>query len=188
MLTRLSVSVSASASVCVSESVPESVSSYVSGVGTLFYAVALTRSLPTTNFSVSCFSCIRPEYQRMPPRAREIELTHIPHKLYWCVWPQVYAIMATDLFREHSDYFQDFGASLFTLFQIATGDSWASDVARGLMTTYRQDVDAQVSVQVCSCVFLHGRLSLSLSHTHTHSLSLSLSRARARMCLRVHVR
>ena len=35
----------------------------------------------------------------------------------------VYAIVATDLFKSHDDYFLDFGSSLFTLFQIATGDS-----------------------------------------------------------------
>ena len=58
----------------------------------------------------------------------------------------IYAVLATELFRPRGDYdteqsrmFLSFTHSLFTLFQLATGDGWASDVTRGLMS--REDVD-----------------------------------------------
>ncbi|MBB4680206.1 voltage-gated sodium channel [Crossiella cryophila] len=45
----------------------------------------------------------------------------------------VSAVMATKLFREVSpEYFADLGDSLFTLFQVMTGEAW-SEVARGVM-------------------------------------------------------
>ena len=48
----------------------------------------------------------------------------------------VYAVVATDLFRNESELFADFTKSLFTLFQIASGGSWASTVARNVMENY----------------------------------------------------
>lgn len=45
----------------------------------------------------------------------------------------IYAIIATDLFKERSpEFFGSFSASAFTMFQCATGDSWASVVTREL--------------------------------------------------------
>jgi hypothetical protein len=41
----------------------------------------------------------------------------------------VFSILATHLFRERSVFFNTFAASLFTMFQVLTGD-WASSVAR----------------------------------------------------------
>ena len=46
----------------------------------------------------------------------------------------IYAVIATDLFYMVDPAFSSFSASLFTLFQVATGDSWASAVSRGLMS------------------------------------------------------
>ena len=48
----------------------------------------------------------------------------------------VYAIVATGLFSEKGpDHFGKFQLSLFTMFQILSGDSWASDIVRGLYST-----------------------------------------------------
>ena len=42
----------------------------------------------------------------------------------------IYAILATDFFAsDQPEYFGSFALSLFTLFQMATGDSWSSQVA-----------------------------------------------------------
>jgi voltage-gated sodium channel len=65
----------------------------------------------------------------------------------------VYAIVATDLFKSHDDYFLDFGSSLFTLFQIATGDSWASNVARDLMR-YQQDAGREAAATWVALIFV----------------------------------
>ena len=47
----------------------------------------------------------------------------------------IYAVMATSFFSAMDpDHFGYFSKSIFTLFQIATGDSWASVVTRGLMS------------------------------------------------------
>ena len=48
----------------------------------------------------------------------------------------LYAVVAADLFGPQSDLFVDFVSSMFTLFQVATGDSWASMVARTLMAEH----------------------------------------------------
>ena len=41
----------------------------------------------------------------------------------------IYAILATDFFAsDQPEYFGSFALSLFTLFQMATGDSWSSQV------------------------------------------------------------
>jgi voltage-gated sodium channel len=43
----------------------------------------------------------------------------------------IFATLGTHLFRSRSiKYFGSFSTSLFTMFQVLTGDSWASDVAR----------------------------------------------------------
>ena len=45
----------------------------------------------------------------------------------------IYAILGTNFFRHRApEYFGNFQASLFTMFQVLMGDSWASGVARGL--------------------------------------------------------
>ncbi|EKX41331.1 hypothetical protein GUITHDRAFT_112542 [Guillardia theta CCMP2712] len=47
----------------------------------------------------------------------------------------IFAIMATDFFGDlNEEFFGSFFKSLFTLFQMATGDSWASAVTRSLYT------------------------------------------------------
>lgn len=52
----------------------------------------------------------------------------------------VYATLATHLFRHRSpEYFRDFLTSLFTMFQVVSGDSWASDVARSLFQKGQTD-------------------------------------------------
>ena len=48
----------------------------------------------------------------------------------------MYSVVATDLFRNKSVYFETFAASTFTLFQIATGDAWSSTVARELLREF----------------------------------------------------
>ena len=45
----------------------------------------------------------------------------------------IYAVVATDLFSVDADNFGNFFRSLYTLFQVASGDSWSSVVTRGLM-------------------------------------------------------
>ena len=46
----------------------------------------------------------------------------------------VYAVVATDLFGDHDPvHFANFFESLFSLFQMATGDSWGSVITRGLL-------------------------------------------------------
>ena len=53
----------------------------------------------------------------------------------------LYAVLSTDLFGGID--FENFGSfmrSLFSLFQIATGDSWASVIVRGVMTQYEPDM------------------------------------------------
>ena len=45
----------------------------------------------------------------------------------------IYGVLGTHLFREQSPvFFGSFGASLFTMWQVVTGDSWASVVTRSL--------------------------------------------------------
>ena len=45
----------------------------------------------------------------------------------------IYAILGTSFFRTRApEYFADFFTSLFTMFQVLSGDSWASAVSRGL--------------------------------------------------------
>ena len=47
----------------------------------------------------------------------------------------IYAVLGTYFFRERQPaYFADFLTSLFTMFQVLTGDSWASSVSRGMFT------------------------------------------------------
>ena len=42
----------------------------------------------------------------------------------------MYSILATDFFSaEAAEFFGSFSLSLFTMFQMATGDSWSSQVA-----------------------------------------------------------
>ena len=70
----------------------------------------------------------------------------------------VYAVVATDLYRESDPvHFANFSESLFSLFQMATGDSWGSIITRGLMTDERGDRERErerecVCVCVCVCV------------------------------------
>lgn len=48
----------------------------------------------------------------------------------------VYAILGTNLFHADSpEYFATFHTSLFTMFQVLSGDSWASGVARSIFAT-----------------------------------------------------
>jgi voltage-gated sodium channel len=47
----------------------------------------------------------------------------------------LYAILATSFFNDRSpEYFANFSTSLFTMFQILSGDSWASGISRSLFS------------------------------------------------------
>jgi len=98
----------------------------------------------------------------------------------------VYAIVATGLFAHLSpEFFGRFQHSLFTFFQILSGDSWASTVVRSLFQ-HEEVLEAENPLQyqamvsfffvsyylICGLVFLS--LSLSLSLSLALSLSLSL--------------
>ena len=48
----------------------------------------------------------------------------------------MYAIVATDLFRSKSRFFENFGQSVYTLFQVATMDAWSSIVTRELLEEF----------------------------------------------------
>jgi len=51
----------------------------------------------------------------------------------------VYAILGTQFFKSaNPEYFSDFQTSLFTMFQILLGDSWASGVARSIFSEVRR--------------------------------------------------
>lgn len=68
----------------------------------------------------------------------------------------VYAVVATDLFHTKSEYFVDFMSSMFTLFQMATGDSWSSVITRGLLTEYQGSVKGSVVLFFVSYVLVVG--------------------------------
>jgi voltage-gated sodium channel len=49
----------------------------------------------------------------------------------------VFAVIGTNLFRAESpEFFGNIGRSMFTLFQVMTGESWASGIARPIMETH----------------------------------------------------
>ncbi|MGB1600812.1 MAG: ion transporter, partial [Promethearchaeia archaeon] len=49
----------------------------------------------------------------------------------------VYGVLGTNFFREmEPEYFENFLTSLFTMFQVLTGDSWASAVSRTLFINH----------------------------------------------------
>eukprot|EP00961_Rhodomonas_salina_P179873 2427584-Rhodomonas_salina.1 len=55
----------------------------------------------------------------------------------------IYAVLATEIFRfKDGEMFGSFLRSLFTMFQISTGDGWASIVARSI----RNEDGTQVGV------------------------------------------
>ena len=60
--------------------------------------------------------------------------SHRVHALTRCCHAD--AVVATDLFRDRSEFFFDFSQSLYSLFQIATGDAWSSQIVRPLMDEY----------------------------------------------------
>ena len=89
----------------------------------------------------------------------------------------VYGVVGTHVFHERSEeYFGRFDRALFTMFQVLTGDSWASAVSRGLFD------DGKCAHRV-HCVRVCARLTwlmliyyttslLSIrtrAHTHTHT-------------------
>ena len=70
----------------------------------------------------------------------------------------LYAVLCTDLFGQ-IDYenFGTFSRSLFSLFQVATGDSWSSVIARGLMDSYESTTStALVALFFVSYVLIVG--------------------------------
>ena len=76
----------------------------------------------------------------------------------------LYAIIATEVFNFDSHNFGTFGRSLFSLFQMATGDSWASSITRGLMLM--PQVSSALS-SACSTTSPPSRTLLArLLHTH----------------------
>ena len=45
----------------------------------------------------------------------------------------IYAILAVSFYKDrNAEFFGTFSRALFTLFQVCTGDGWASDIARPL--------------------------------------------------------
>ena len=48
----------------------------------------------------------------------------------------IYAVVATDLFRDKSEFFSDFTHSIYSLFQIGTGDAWNSGIVRPLLDQF----------------------------------------------------
>ena len=116
----------------------------------------------------------------------------------------VYAVLATEFFAsQDSVNFGTFALSLYTLFQVASGDSWSSVISRGLMAI--QSTPASTSLVACffvSYVLIVGVVlmnivvavgcldahSLTLTHTHRkterererHTHTNAHARARAR--------
>ena len=65
--------------------------------------------------------------------------------LVTCIW----AILGTQLFHKANDVeFGAFGDALFTMFQVVTGDSWASGVARPLFDSYSGVEDGRIDLLV----------------------------------------
>jgi len=58
----------------------------------------------------------------------------------------MYAVLGTNFFRERApEYFRDFLTSLFTMFQVLTGDSWASQISRNMFRS--ADAEAAESAE-----------------------------------------
>uniref|UniRef100_A0A7S4ULU8 PH domain-containing protein n=2 Tax=Guillardia theta TaxID=55529 RepID=A0A7S4ULU8_GUITH len=51
----------------------------------------------------------------------------------------IYAILAVDIYQNRDKRFENLHESLFTMYQVSTGDSWASDIARSLFYVCMQD-------------------------------------------------
>ena len=67
----------------------------------------------------------------------------------------VYAVIGTHLFKTRSEeYFGNFGRSLFTMFQVLTGDSWASGVSRSLFQD--DQFEAKVAIFFISYILVAG--------------------------------
>ena len=67
----------------------------------------------------------------------------------------VYAVIGTHLFKERSkEYFGNFSRALFTMFQVLTGDSWASGVSRSLFQD--DQFEAKVAIFFISYILVAG--------------------------------
>ena len=113
----------------------------------------------------------------------------------------VYAVVATDLYREADPvHFANFSESLFSLFQMATGDSWGSIITRGLMTDERGDrlcVCVCVCLCVCVCarageyVCTHMRTRIQQKYHRSHAVVntwCAFAHARARVHTNIHIK
>ena len=79
------------------------------------------------------------------------------------LFTSMYAVVATDLFHEYSDeFFGTFGASLFTLFQVATGDAWSSIVTRTLLVEFESFQRGWVVLFFVSYVLLVGLVLMNI--------------------------
>lgn len=69
----------------------------------------------------------------------------------------IYAILGVEFFagiHPDRDYFKNFSAAFFTLFQVMTGDSWAENVARPIIDQYPQAAIYFVSYILISAIVL----------------------------------
>jgi len=112
---------------------------------------------------VSCFDAIQSRGAGLSvggARGRSIGKSILPVSgalLILAVVSAIYAIVGVDLFgEEFPEYFGTFSNSLFTMFQVLTGDSWSSNVARSLSEELkgRQDVHADVALFFVSYILV----------------------------------
>jgi len=75
----------------------------------------------------------------------------------------MYAVLGTNFFRERApEYFRDFLTSLFTMFQVLTGDSWASQITRDLFRNSGVDADPAVSFFFISYILMNSVIVLNV--------------------------
>ena len=85
----------------------------------------------------------------------------------------LYAIAAATLFKADGENFGNFGKSLFSLFQMATGDSWASQIARGVIGTLLHE---------CTTTCMHTCTSASVDSLYTFTRIHAARRKGGRTC------
>eukprot|EP00277_Geminigera_cryophila_P032729 CAMPEP_0173126910 /NCGR_PEP_ID=MMETSP1102-20130122/57457_1 /TAXON_ID=49646 /ORGANISM="Geminigera sp., Strain Caron Lab Isolate" /LENGTH=740 /DNA_ID=CAMNT_0014036387 /DNA_START=163 /DNA_END=2382 /DNA_ORIENTATION=+ len=73
-----------------------------------------------------------------------------------CVFTSIYSIFGTHYFRHSAPmYFSNFKTSMFTMFQVVTGDSWASSISRSMFQA-EGEVSTDVAVFFVSYIFIGG--------------------------------
>jgi voltage-gated sodium channel len=110
----------------------------MSSLGVVFPNAKLFRLLRIARI-VRLFASLR-DLQRILKACSSAVLPVCNVFLILLVITAVYSIFGVSLFAARSpQYFRDFQTSLFTMFQVLSGDGWASDVARQLFDQGKTD-------------------------------------------------